>query len=88
MLKYLKQLKIKIMRKNVAQLTKELQKTNKIIKFYKYELDELEYAYSISKKENGIPDDIHYKHQDLILNYINKRDELQSELNSIKNKHE
>ena len=83
-----KTIKIKIMRKNVAQLTKELQKTNKIIKFYKDELDELEYAYSISKKENGIPDDIHYKHQDLILNYINKRDELQSELNSIKNKHE
>jgi len=73
------------MRKNVAQLTKELQKINEIIKFYKDGLDELEYAYSINFY---ISDDIRYKHQDLILNYINQRDELQSELNSIKNKHE
>ena len=73
------------MRKNVAQLTKELQKINEIIKFYKDGQDELEYAYSINFY---ISDDIRYKHQDLILNYINQRDELQSELNSIKNKHE
>ena len=73
------------MRKNVAQLTKELQKINEIIKFYKDGLNELEYAYSINFY---ISDDIRYKHQDLILNYINQRDELQSELNSIKNKHE
>jgi len=73
------------MRKNVAQLTKELQKINEIIKFYKDGLDELEYAYSINFY---ISDDIRYKHQDIILNYINQRDELQSELNSIKNKHE
>ena len=63
------------------ELTKELQKTNQIITFYKDELDELESAYP-----NGIPDDLHYKQQDLILNYINKRDELQSELDSLLNK--